>query len=103
MIKIVLFCNAGMSTSMLVSKMQQAAKKKGIDASINAFPEAQMSKSLDGVDVALLGPQIKFLFAKAQAVCGEKGIPVEVIAAVDYGMMNGEKVLDRALALVAAK
>lgn len=99
MVKIVLFCNAGMSTSMLVSKMQQAAKKKNLDVSINAFPESQLAKSLDGVDVVLLGPQIKFLFAKIQGICSEKGIPVEVISAADYGMMNGEKVLDRALKL----
>ncbi|MDV8935318.1 MAG: PTS sugar transporter subunit IIB, partial [Carnobacterium sp.] len=30
----------------------------------------------------------------------EKGIPLEVINMQDYGMMNGEKVLDQALNLM---
>lgn len=99
MIKILLFCNAGMSTSMLVSKMREAATKKGIDAVIEAFPESQMEKKLDGVDVVLLGPQVKFLLSKAEGICGKKGIPVEVINIIDYGMMDGEKVLERGLEL----
>ena len=32
--KIRLFCAAGMSTSLLVNKMKEAAKEKGIDADI---------------------------------------------------------------------
>lgn len=100
MIKILLFCNAGMSTSMLVSKMRQAAKKKNIEATIEAFPEAQMSKYLEGADVVLLGPQIKYVLPKAKALCDEKNVPIEVINSADYGMMNGDKVLQQALKLM---
>ncbi|MEF1308445.1 PTS sugar transporter subunit IIB, partial [Vibrio owensii] len=43
--KILLCCSAGMSTSMLVKKMEQAAEKQGIECkidalSVNAFDEA---------------------------------------------------------------
>ena len=99
MIKIRLFCAAGMSTSFLVTKMKKAAETKGIEADIEALPESSLEKSLDGVDVALLGPQIGFALAKVKKVCDEKGVPVEVIPMVDYGMMNGEKVLALALKL----
>lgn len=99
MLKIVLFCNAGMSTSMLVSKMQKAAKEKNIDAVIEAYPEAQLTKYLDSADVVLLGPQVKFLFQKIKAECDKKGVPCDVIPAADYGMMNGTKVLDHAIKL----
>ncbi|MDD3223379.1 MAG: PTS sugar transporter subunit IIB [Clostridium sp.] len=99
MTKILLFCNAGMSTSMLVTKMRKEAKNKNIDATIDAFPEAQMSKHLDGVDVVLLGPQIKYVLPRAKKLCDEKNIPVEVINTADYGLMNGAKVLQRALKL----
>ncbi|KOF56837.1 MULTISPECIES: PTS sugar transporter subunit IIB [Clostridium] len=97
MTKILLFCNAGMSTSMLVSKMRKAAKEKNIEVEINAFPEAQMESHLEGADAVLLGPQIKYVLPKATALCGKKGIPVEVISSVDYGMLNGAKVLEHAL------
>ncbi|WP_019243333.1 MULTISPECIES: PTS sugar transporter subunit IIB [Bacillus] len=99
MTKIGLFCSAGMSTSMLVTKMKQAAETKGLEVEINAYPESELEQIVDSIDVALLGPQVKFLLAKAQGVCAPKGVPVEVINTIDYGMMNGANVLEHALKL----
>jgi PTS system cellobiose-specific IIB component len=99
MVTIKLFCASGMSTSVLVSKMKEAAKTKGVEAEIVAFPESQMDRHLDSMDVALLGPQVGYTLGKAKKLCEPKGIPVEVIPMVDYGMMNGAKVLDFALKL----
>jgi PTS system cellobiose-specific IIB component len=99
MITIRLFCAAGMSTSLLVNKMKEAAKIKGVEVDIEAFPEGQMDKHLDNVNVALLGPQVGYTLGKAKKICDVKGIPVDVIPMVDYGMMNGEKVLEFALRL----
>jgi PTS system cellobiose-specific IIB component len=99
MITIRLFCAAGMSTSLLVNKMKDAAKVKGLEVDIDAFPEGQMDKHLENVNVALLGPQVGYTLGKAKKICDAKGIPVDVIPMVDYGMMNGEKVLDFALKL----
>ena len=99
MITIKLFCASGMSTSVLVNKMKDAAKAKGVEAEIAAFPESQMDKHLESMDVALLGPQVGYRLTNAKAVCEPKKVPVDVIPMVDYGMMNGEKVLDFALKL----
>ena len=99
MVTIKLFCASGMSTSVLVNKMKDAAKAKGIEAEIVAFPEAQMDRHLDSMDVALLGPQVGYTLGKAKGLCEPKGIPVEVIPMVDYGMMNGAKVIDLAVKL----
>lgn len=103
MITIKLFCAAGMSTSMLVAKMKKAAEARGIEANIEAFPEGQMEKHLEGLDAALLGPQVGYTLSKAKKVCEPKGIPVAVIPTIDYGMMNGEKVLEFALKLIESK
>ena len=100
MVTIKLFCASGMSTSVLVNKMKDAAKAKGVEVDIAAFPESQMDKHLESMDVALLGPQVGYRLDNAKALCNPKGIPVEVIPMVDYGMMNGAKVLDLALGLV---
>lgn len=99
MVIIRLFCAAGMSTSLLVNKMKDAAKIRGVEVDIEAFPEGQMDKHLDGVNVALLGPQVGYTLGKAKKICEPLRIPVDVIPMVDYGMMNGEKVLDFALRL----
>ena len=96
---ILLVCAAGMSTSLLVNKMKDAASKRGLEADIVAFPESQMHANLDGVDVALLGPQVAYTLSKVKEKCDPAGVPVEVIPMIDYGMMNGEKVLDFALKL----
>ncbi|MCL2560334.1 MAG: PTS sugar transporter subunit IIB [Turicibacter sp.] len=98
--KIKLFCNAGMSTSLLVERMKEAAAKRGLEVSIVAYPESTLEAEVKDCDVALLGPQVRYVLGKAQAVCGELGIPVDVIPMQFYGMVNGEAVLDHALELV---
>ncbi|MDU2969964.1 MAG: hypothetical protein E7B55_09120 [Enterococcus faecalis] len=64
---IMLVCSAGMSTSLLVTKMQKAAEDRGMQFEQKLQP---------------------------------KGIPLDVINMADYGMMNGEKVLDQAISLM---
>lgn len=98
--KILLVCSAGMSTSLLVTKMNLAAEKQGVEAEINAVAEIEINKYSDSVDVVLLGPQVRFLLSKVKAALEPKGIPVEVINSIDYGTMNGENVLKRAIELI---
>lgn len=94
-----LFCAAGMSTSMLVKKMEEAAAKQGLAVTIAAYSEAELAKHVETCDVALLGPQVGYRLQAAKAICEPHHVPVAVIPMVDYGMMNGEKVLAFALAL----
>ncbi len=98
-----LFCAAGMSTSLLVSKMQEAAKEKGKDADIAAYPITELERMVEQIDVALLGPQVGFQLAKAKAVCEPKGVPVDVIPMNDYGMCNGMNVLKLAYKMAKNK
>lgn len=98
---IMLACNAGMSTSMLVTKMQKAAEDKGLEASIWAVPVSEADNEVQekAIDVILLGPQVKFLLNDFKDKF-EPQIKVDAINMMDYGVMNGEKVLDAALALM---
>ena len=80
--------------------MQKAAQNRGLDCEIVAYPEADMAVQVNDCDVALLGPQMGFVLNQAKELCGPKNVPVEVIPMLDYGMMNGEKVLDFALNLI---
>nr|WP_156300916.1 PTS sugar transporter subunit IIB [Lacticaseibacillus sharpeae] len=96
--KIMLACSAGMSTSLLVNKMKQAAEDSGTDVEIFATAAADALAKLDSEhpDVLMLGPQVKYMLEEFQksAAC-----PVAVINMRDYGLMNGPKVLKDALAL----
>ena len=97
---IVLFCAAGMSTSMLVQRMKDAAQKKGVEVSIKAVPVSEFKENLAEADIILLGPQVKYEQAKLQAQAEPLGKKVAVIDMMDYGMMKGDVVLDKALKLL---
>ena len=111
---IYLFCSAGMSTSLLVSKMRAQAEKYevpvilGSDAHIclkvgsfdhaiaaltqEEFPEGQ------NADVVLLGPQIAYMLPEIQRLLPNK--PVEVIDSLLYGKVDGLGVLKAAVAAI---
>lgn len=101
---ILLVCAAGMSTSMLVRKMEQAAKETNIEINIRATGGGDIKKYIHDADILLLGPQVAYKKENyVKEYGGPEGIPVEVIDMVDYGSMNGKKVLAKALDLMAKK
>ena len=97
MIKIMLACSAGMSTSLLVTKMQEAAKEKGVECEIWAISEVNLQTEIEKCNVLLLGPQVRYVLNKAKALAEPYGIPVEVINMMDYGRCNGKAVLELSL------
>lgn len=100
---ILLVCAAGMSTSMLVSKMEASAKEKTEEIKIRATSGGELGKYIDDADVLLLGPQVSYLKEDFMEQYVSKNIPIEVIDSMDYGMMDGKKVLDWALKLIDNK
>lgn len=100
MTKILLVCSEGMSTSMLVLKMREAAAQRGLEADINAVAEVSLKHHIEGAQILLLGPQVRYLLDRLTGEYGPAGIRVAVIDMVDYGRMNGAKVLEKALALL---
>lgn len=100
MLKIKLFCAAGISTAIVVRSLNEAVEKKGIDAKIESGSISGLDRETkDTVDVALLGPQIAYELDHAREVLEPKGIKVAVIPMTDYGLVRGEAILDLALGL----
>ncbi|NRT75343.1 PTS sugar transporter subunit IIB [Clostridium beijerinckii] len=97
---ITLVCAAGMSTSILMARMQESAKKQGIEAKIVAMSESKFEEYEEPTEVLLLGPQIEYMADEMKEQYEPKGIKVVVIDMMDYGTLNGEKVLKDALALL---
>lgn len=98
--KILLCCAAGMSTSMVVQRMEKAAKEKNIAVEIDAVGLEEFSEQISGCDCCLLGPQIKYKLADFAPLAGKLNKPIAVINMVDYGMMNGEKILAEAISMI---
>ncbi|MBA4543173.1 PTS sugar transporter subunit IIB [Thermoactinomyces daqus] len=98
---ILLCCSAGMSTSLLVTKMLKSAEEQGIECKIWAVPADAVRNHIDEADVLLLGPQVRYLLKQLKKLGEEKGIPVDVINTVHYGTCNGSEVLKFAQQLLA--
>ena len=94
---IVLLCSAGMSTNLLIKKMKLAAEEFGVNVSIEAHPLTADTHVFEHADVVLVGPQIRSELSKLQGLCKGR---VEAINIVDYGTLDGEKVLAHALKLL---
>lgn len=97
--KVLLVCNAGMSTSILVQKMEAAAKEQNIDLTISAMAFTQAEKLIQDWDVVILGPQVRHQLKGIEKAADGK-VPVEVINMRDYGTMNGANVLKRAIEII---
>ncbi|MBM6688094.1 PTS sugar transporter subunit IIB [Collinsella ihumii] len=85
--KVLLVCAAGMSTSMLMKKMEAYAKDNGIDLEIAARSFSELKNPADdGYDCILIGPQISY--QKDKVVAKAQGLPVDIIPMKDYGRQN---------------
>lgn len=100
--RILLVCAAGMSTSLLVTKMQEAAKNQGKDYDIWAISAQELDATLSQKhpDVVLLGPQVRYMEAEIKPKVQATGAPLSTIDMRDYGMMNGANVLAYAEKLI---
>lgn len=92
--KVMLVCNAGMSTGMLAKKIQEASNGT---MEVKAYGEAEYMQYADDVDMILVGPQIRHLLPsiKASVSC-----PVQSIPPQHYGMMNGKAVYDEIVKVI---
>jgi len=97
---ILLACSAGMSTSLLVTKMEEAAEKSGVEVNIWAVGQDKAPKEMEKADVLLIGPQMRFMKKKFSKIAEEVGIPIDVIDSMAYGRVDGEAVLKKALELM---
>ncbi|MGI6126886.1 MAG: PTS sugar transporter subunit IIB [Planifilum sp.] len=98
--KIVLVCAAGMSTSLVVQRMKKEAANRQLDVEVIAIPMEEFDQQVQDASVVLVGPQVRFKLSEFEKKAEEYGVPVAMINPRDYGLINGEKILDDALALI---
>jgi PTS system cellobiose-specific IIB component len=98
MINIALICNLGMSTSMLIKKMTDYAKEKGIETDIDAMPFDRMGDRINKIDILLIGPQVRHLLKKIQAEYGDKIPVIQVMDMSHYALLKADQIFDNAFA-----
>jgi len=92
-------CCAGMSTSLLVEKVIAVAKEQNVEIDLKAMGESEARKALAGIDVVLLGPQVRYLEASFKKELAGTDTKLGVVDMMAYGRMDGKKVLEQILSL----
>ena len=83
--KILLICAGGMSTGILMKKMEKYAPEQGFRLQIEAVGMSAYEEVYKNYDVVLLGPQVSYKKAEIEEVTK---MPIAVIAAYDYAVGN---------------
>ena len=94
--KVIMFCAGGLSSSLLVNKVNEAARKRNINLVYEAYGSRSFTK-LEGADALLVAPQVRHL----KKTYDEKvKMPTAYIDFKSYGSMDGDAVLNLALDLL---
>lgn len=89
--KILVCCNAGVSTTLLVNKLKAEAAARGDEFDIEANPLAATIDNLQSADAVLLAPQVAYAQPNLQE--GTKA-PVYGIDPNDYARADAPAILD---------
>ncbi len=88
--RVLVCCNTGVTTSLLVAKIKAVAEARGLEIEIEALPISTAADHISDVDAVLLGPQVGFA-KEAFEEAGAKN--VRVITTEDYATQNAENIL----------
>ncbi|TME01346.1 MAG: PTS sugar transporter subunit IIB [Chloroflexi bacterium] len=102
MIRVLIVCSWGMSTSLLVDSMLAAAKERNYELTVEALSAGEYAEKVDVCDVVLIAPQIRHLRKSIEKLAASVGKPVAMIEPFHYATMNGQAVLEQVLHFIAA-
>lgn len=93
--KILICCANGMSSSLLVQKMREEVKQRGLeDIKIGACAKTQYLKYLDEADVLLIAPQLNFMSNELKQLTQQHNLKVINIEPSVYGKLDATAILD---------
>ena len=98
--KILLVCAGGMSTGLLMKKMEAYWKENNQDHSINAVGLSEYKDVYKDYDIVMVGPQVGYRLKNIKA---ETGLPADVIPSYDYAIANCPNIMKIANKLYSQK
>ena len=102
MIRVLIVCSWGMSTSLLVDSMLAAAVARKYELTVEALSAGEYAAKVEECDVVLIAPQIRHLRKSIEKLALAAGKPVALIEPFHYATMNGQAVLEQVLYLLAS-
>ena len=106
--KILFICCAGMSSSLVVKKLEdyidtlKSSNTTNLNLTIEAIPLDKFKNVKDDYDIILLAPQIAYKLKEFKKLISDKNksIPVSIIKGLDYGLLRVDNILSSALLLI---
>lgn len=98
--KILFVCSAGMSSTIAVNALKEAAAKKGLNLDVLAVgTQAFEDEVTKGYDAAMVAPQIRHRFDYLKSAADSANVPCALILPQAYSPLGGEKLLQQVLDL----
>lgn len=88
--KILLVCAGGMSTSILMKKMEKYWAEQGMDLEIRAVGLGDLTEVSKKFDIVLVGPQVSY---RLKQIKEDTGLPTEAIPSYDYAIANVQNIM----------
>lgn len=98
--KILLVCAGGMSTSILMKKMEKYWAANNEELTIKAVGLGEYEDVYKDFDIILVGPQVSY---RLKDIKENTGLPAEAIPSFDYAVGNCENIKKLADTLMAQK
>lgn len=98
--KILLVCAGGMSTSILMKKMETYWAEQGEDLQIKAVGLSEYQDIYQDFDIIMVGPQVSY---RLKEVRENTGLPCDSVQSFDYAVANCPNIMKLAKKLYAQK
>lgn len=98
--KILLVCAGGMSTSILMKKMETYWKQVGEELEIKAVGLAEYQDVYQNYDIVMVGPQVSY---RLKEIKESTGLPCSAIQSFDYAIANCPNIMKLAKKLYDEK
>ena len=98
--KILLVCAGGMSTGLLMKKMEAYWAEQGKELSITAVGLGEYEDVCKDYDIVMVGPQVAY---RLNEIKENTGMPCEAIQSFDYAVGNCPNITKLAEKLYAEK
>jgi len=98
--KILLVCAGGMSTGILMKKMEAYWRNQNVELEIKAVGLSEYTDVCTNYDIVLIGPQVAY---RKKEVESATGLPCEAIPSFEYATADCQKIMKLAKKLYESK
>lgn len=98
--RVLLVCGSGASSGFMAANIRKAAKKRGIEMTVEARSDSEIENYIDSIDCLMIGPHLKYLEAEVLKKAEPFNVKVAVMDPKYYSILNGEKALEHIIKLL---